>query len=298
MTSWAENNSIRRGALASTAVLLTLGLLVACTKKTPIAADEEPRPRIVCLSPALSQVLIDLGVGGHIVGCTPWAPEALDSVPVVGDLLSPDLERISAVRPDLIVVQPTQRGVDPGLQALAETNDWMIAAWELNRLSDLEGILDELPDLLVREEIDRAELDEVVRAWRARRDRLLVADEHMTTLGPTALLFGVDPPMVFGSETYLDDLWTTLGGENAFRRSGYIECSLEDLVTLSPATVVVIGNGLDQARASAESLQADLGPASGRMVFRPVDGTDLLVPGTRLLDGIASLQAAMRESVE
>ena len=298
MTTWVENNSLRRGTLAASAVLLIVGLLFGCTEKAPVAVDDGPRPRIVCLSPALAQVLIDLGLEGHVVGCTPWAPDELDSVPVVGDLLSPNLERISAVRPDLIVVQPTQRGVDVGLQALAETNDWTIAAWELNRLSDLEGILDDLPDLLVREDVDRAALDEVVRAWRARRDRLLVADEFMATLGPTALLFGADPPMVFGSETYLDDLWTTLGGENAFQRSGYIECSLEDLVTLSPATVVVIGNGLDQARERAESLQAALGSASDRMVFRPVDGTDLLVPGTRLLDGITSLQAAMRESVE
>ena len=137
MTAPAENNALRRATLAASAVLLIVGLLFGCTKRTPVAVDDGPRPRIVCLSPALAQVLIDLGLGGHVVGCTPWAPEELDSVPVVGDLLSPDLERISAVRPDLIVVQPTQRGVDTGLQALADGNGWTIAAWQLNRLSDL-----------------------------------------------------------------------------------------------------------------------------------------------------------------
>jgi len=285
---------LRPATKACLLILLLLALQApGCGVDVPKPRVEGPRPRIISLSPALSQVLIDLGLTEHVVGRTPWAPAALDAAPVVGDLLAPDLERITAVRPDLIIVQPTQRGVDPGLRALAEGNGWGIAPWELNRLADLERVLDELPGVLAEQGVDGTRLEGVVAAWRTRRDELLAPTDAVVALGPTALLFGVDPPMVFGGDTYLDDLWTALGGENALDRSGYVECSLEDLVVLRPPSVIVIANGPEQAGDGVERLRESLGAAAEGIRFHAVDGTDLLVPGTRLLDGITTLKSRL-----
>ena len=250
-------------------------------------------PRVVSLSPALSQILIDLGQADTIVGCTPWAPEELADVPVVGDLLEPDLERITIVQPNLIVVQPTQLGIDPGLRDLAERHDCRIVGWELNRLADVDRVLAELPDVLASVGVAAESINDRIATWRARRDDMLVPDPDVRSMGSTVLLFGVDPPMAFGRETYVDDLWSSLGGLNAIEGDGYLDCSLEDLLVLEPANIVVLASTSDAADLQARRLRAALGERAEAIAFLPVDGGDLLVPGTRILDGVATLRSQL-----
>lgn len=284
--------------------LLACLLLLAQAVSLPGCGDPSPpnrgreeaaSPRIVSLSPALSQVLLDLGQGDAIVGCTPWAPAGLESVPVVGDLLEPNLERIMAVRPDLILVQSTREGVDPALRSLAEQRGWAIASWQLNRLKDLDRLLEELPEVLGDVGGDREAARRAAAAWRAQRDRVLVADPVLAGLGTVVVLYAVDPPQVFGKETYLEDVLQELGGRNAINRTGYHELSLEHLAVLAPDAVIVLASGPTIARDQARLLRADLGERAQAMTILWVDGGDLLVPGTRLLDGVDALKASLAE---
>lgn len=276
-------------------ICLLLLVIAGCDRPPTRPVDTTPAPRIVSLSPALSQVLLDLGLGDHVVGRTPWAPDGLADAPVVGDLLRPDLERISAVRPDVILVQPALGGVDPGLAALAEGRGWPVAAWPLNRLEDLEVVLRELPPFLESVGGDAAPARTAIDDWRARRERVLVPAPELSGLGETVLLFGVDPPMAFGRATYVDDLLQRLGGRNALTREGYLDCSLEDLAVLAPDTVLVLASDPASAEAARNTLELGLGPAVGSMRLRAVSAPDLLVPGTRLLDGVERLRAALGE---
>ena len=277
--------------------LALLGCLQGCGESEAFegGSASEPRVRIVSLSPALSQILIDFGQGDSIVGCTPWAPEELERVPVVGDLLRPDLERISAVRPDLILVQPTQLGIDPGLEKLATGRGWQVEAWTLNRLDDLDVVLEELPEALQRAGLDPTPVRGSVAQWRQRRDQLLVPEPEVEALGETVILFGIDPPMAFGGETYVNDLLESLGGRNALRGPGYLEMSLEDLIVLAPDSVLILASGPEAARGQADDLRRMLGTSAADWDIRAFDGEDLLVPGTRLLDGIERFRTRLAE---
>ncbi len=284
-------------ATTSSALLASILSVLAGCQEHPGASPEgdAAAPRVVSLSPALSQILVDFGQRETIVGCTPWAPEELADVPVVGDLLEPDLERISIVRPNLIVVQPTQLGIDPGLRALAERHDCRIVGWELNRLDDVDRVLAELPDVLASVGMAPESINDQVDTWRRRRDAVLVPDPNVGSMGATVLLFGVDPPMAFGRETYVDDLWSSLGGRNAIEGDGYLDCSLEDLLVLEPKSIVLLASTREAALAHARELRAALGEKAEDIVFLPVEGSDLLVPGTRILDGIEQLRSDLME---
>ena len=278
-----------RIALALASMLV---VLVACDRG-PVdparpASKASTSPRVVSLSPALTQALIDLGARDLLVGRTPFAPEEVAAVPVVGDLLDPELERIIAVRPDLLLIQPAASGVDPALRAMAEQRGWSIGTWRINRLRDVEGMVRDLVPLLVAAGADPRPLEAARTAWEAdARGQLDAPCPALAEAGELVVLYGVDPPAAFGSGTYLDDVLRRLGGTNAITRPGYPELSLEDLAILDPDTLLVLGD-----RDRGELIERRLADAGRQPRVVVLEDGALLVPGTRLVDGVRGLRAA------
>ena len=286
----------RRVRAAFATSVLGAGLFaVACDPQTPASVREDvsASPRIVSLSPALTQALIDLGMQQALVGRTPFAPPQVESVPVVGDLLNPDLERILAVDPDLLLVQPTASGVDPDLRQLATSQGWDLVDWRIDRLEDVRAILQEVPAILARHGADEAALQNSVNQWLARSERLLAPCPSIESAGRLLVLYGVDPPAAFGQETYVDDILQRLGATNALARPGYPELSLEDLMVLAPDTILILGD-----RARQDLLVSRFSGAADAPRVLGVEGDALLVPGTRLLDGVGSLRAVFECSID
>ncbi len=71
----------------------------------------QPAPaRIISLIPAVSEMLFAIGAGPQVVAVSSfddYPPEVL-TLPRVGALLDPDLERILSLRPDLVIVYESQ----------------------------------------------------------------------------------------------------------------------------------------------------------------------------------------------
>ena len=76
----------------------------------PLTAQGKPPQRIVSLIPAVTEMLFAIGAGNQVVGVGSFDryPPAVGRLPRVGALLDPDLERILALRPDLVVVYHSQ----------------------------------------------------------------------------------------------------------------------------------------------------------------------------------------------
>ena len=66
--------------------------------------------RVVSLIPATTEMLFAMGAGDRVVavGSYDQFPPEVDRLPRVGALLDPDVERIIALRPDLVVLYDTQ----------------------------------------------------------------------------------------------------------------------------------------------------------------------------------------------
>lgn len=97
--------------------LVLVGVLSAAlmARATPVRAlDDDGRPielaqparRIVSLAPHTTELLYAIGAGDRILATVNYAdyPEAAKKLPRVGDAHLLDLERIAALKPDLIVV--------------------------------------------------------------------------------------------------------------------------------------------------------------------------------------------------
>lgn len=65
-----------------------------------------PARRIVSIAPHLTELLFAAGAGSRVVAASAWSdyPEAAKRLPRIGDAVMLDLERIVALKPDLVVV--------------------------------------------------------------------------------------------------------------------------------------------------------------------------------------------------
>ncbi len=66
--------------------------------------------RIVSLSPAITDILLDLGLGEYVVGRGAWEEQLGAEIPRVGDLSNLDLEGLIALGPTDVILQAGRRG--------------------------------------------------------------------------------------------------------------------------------------------------------------------------------------------
>lgn len=101
--------ALARGLLGALIVLWALAARAEVSVTDDTGARvvlAQPAQRIVSLAPHLTELLFAAGAGAQLVGVGAYSdyPEAARALPRVGDAVLLDLERIVALKPDLIVV--------------------------------------------------------------------------------------------------------------------------------------------------------------------------------------------------
>lgn len=91
-----------------------LCILIAGCHRAPITQNQQqiifhPAHRIISLAPSITELVYAAGAGEYLVGVGDYSdyPEAAKSLPHLGDALHVDLERLLALKPDLVLVWPS-----------------------------------------------------------------------------------------------------------------------------------------------------------------------------------------------
>jgi iron complex transport system substrate-binding protein len=110
----ARGANHRRTALLHCVLVAALALGSAAVAAEIRLADDsgrsvtlkQPAQRIISLAPHMTELLFAAGAGEHVVGTVEYSnyPAAAQRIPRIGDSAQLDLERIVALKPDLIVV--------------------------------------------------------------------------------------------------------------------------------------------------------------------------------------------------
>ncbi len=271
------------------------------------------RLRLASLSPAMSRVLVDMGLEASIVGRSGFCRFLDPDIPVAGDLLRVDAERLVALDPTHVLRQPPARDDASGLRRLAADRGWAppITA-RLNGIADVRAFVRTLPRelapptspmeaaLAARADAIDARLAALVEP-PAGGDRVPTGADPAALDGGVLLAHAVRPPGVFGRGTYLHEMLAARGFANAFGGLGWRTLATEDLVRLDPAAIVLV---TDRPREVAELVRsardawADLGLralATGRLAV--LGHADALRPSSGLIEVGAALDAALREVV-
>jgi len=98
----------------SRALILLSGLAAAQVQAAVTVRDDDgkavtlqkPAQRVISMAPHITELLFAAGGGSHVVGVAAYSdfPEEAKKIPQVGSSREVDLERIMALKPDLIVV--------------------------------------------------------------------------------------------------------------------------------------------------------------------------------------------------
>jgi iron complex transport system substrate-binding protein len=227
-------------------------------------------PRIVSLAPNVTETLFALGVGDQVVGVTKFCnyPKQAESIEKVGGLVDPDLERILSLNPTLIVGVRTEQS--QRIDTFAEGKGIDVVWVTVETLDDVYGAIAEIGRRVKREQRAR----EVVESMK----RDLAATER-DEVKRGIVLFGTEPYVAAGPDTFADTLLRRAGAVNALGADSesYAQLDLEKLIVLDPDFVITMGSS---------QIPTALRAAKEGRVFRFPD-PDVMRPGPRLGEALS-----------
>jgi ABC-type Fe3+-hydroxamate transport system substrate-binding protein len=248
--------------------------------------------RIVSLIPSITELLFALGLDDRIVGVTVFCTEPRDRVArtaKVGREKDPDLSRIRALAPDLVVanMEENRRDVVEALRA-AGVPVWVTFP---RTVSDGIGLIRELGALTGTDEAAAEMAGPIEAAHAAIRAR--------AAAGPRARVFCPiwrGPFMTVSRDTYVHDMLWTCGGDNVFGDSEarYPAVTLDEVRDKAP-DVILLPDEPYRFRAAHRADFAPLAdvPAVRAGRIRLVDGKLLSWYGPRIAEAFERLPALL-----
>ncbi|GAB4372710.1 MAG: ABC transporter substrate-binding protein [Deltaproteobacteria bacterium] len=242
-----------------------------------------PPARIVSLAPSLTEIVFLLGAQDRLVGVTRFCnvpPEAA-RLPRIGGVVDPDVERIVAARPDLVLC--TTDGNPKEKVRILEESGIPCFAVGPQGLSAVFGTIERIGTLVGLPERGRREAESL----RNRTARVSGADPCSARRPKVLFAVSTSPIIVAGSGTFLDELIRRAGGENAARGySGrYPRLSTEQLIAASPDLVLLAAMaGVERFPDSV--LRWREIPAFRDDEVHSLDGDLVTRPGPRMVDAL------------
>jgi iron complex transport system substrate-binding protein len=260
--------------LTTIAVVVLLSSLVA----------EAQAKRIISIIPATTEMLFAMGAGDRLVavGSYDRFPPDVNRLPRVGALLDPDVERIIALRPDLVILYGTQQDLRAQLDRAG--------------IPYFPYVHRGLPDIseTIRALGARVGAAPAANALAAGLEQQIAAVRKRVAARPrvrTLMIFGRERGSLRGLDAsggygFLHDMLEAAGGENVLAdiKTQAVQLSTEMVLARAPEVILELHYG--RGDTTAADLKAwDALPAIPAVRQKRVyllDGEEFVVPGPRV----------------
>ena len=251
-----------------------------------------PPRRIVSLVPSATELIYALGGQDRLVGRTDFCdyPPAAKDKPRVGGLISPSLETIVALKPDLVIATTSGNRLETFTRL--EQLGIPVYAVHATRIAEMLEVTRRLAELTGRQ----AALAPLVSGLEGRL--FAVANAVRPHPRPRVLyVLWPEPLLVPASGALLTELISLAGGDSitASERGDYPRFSIEAAVVRAPEVILLASHGSGSAppieREKWERL-ASL-PAVKSKRIHVVDGNLAHRYGPRVVDGVEALARAI-----
>lgn len=277
---------------------LAVWAVVSATPSALRVQDDTDVRRIVSIVPAVTEMLFAMGAGSRVIGVSSFVrhPPAVERLARVGGLVDPDVERILALHPDLVVVYDTQTD-------LREQLDRASVPMYVFRHGGLGAVTSTIRSLGTRIDVGR-EADRLASALERRLADVASRVERQPR-PRTLLVFDREPASLrgifaSGGTGFLHDMLETAGGINLFadvnRES--VQVNTETLLARAPEVIVefrynsaLTGDAIAREEASWNRLSTLPAVRNGRVHL--LEGDAFVVPGPRIVDATERLARAL-----
>lgn len=246
----------------------------------------KPAQRIVSLAPHLTELAFAAGAGSQLVGVVSYSdyPEAARRIPRVGDNRALDLERIAALKPDLILVW-RHGNAEQQLDALRSLHIPMYVSAP-HTVDDVATTLDKLGVLF-------GTTGQAQQAARAYRAKIAALRARYANTAPISVFYQVwdSPLMTLNGTHWISDVLALCGGRNVFAQSAPLvpTVSREAVIALNPDVIMTAGAGATRSSEKIPGLEFwQAWPALTAVAHRNlfvIDGDLIDRPTPRLADG-------------
>ena len=165
--------------------------------------------RIISLVPSITETLFDFGLNpDQIVGRTKFCihpEEKIKSVEMIGGTKNLNIEKIKALKPDLIIGNKEENTKEQVEILMKEFKVWIT---DIQNLEDNRNFISELGYILQQQTVAEKinyETEEIFSEFEIENRR------------KAAYLIWKNPYMTVGSDTFIHDIMKKLGFENIFR---------------------------------------------------------------------------------
>jgi iron complex transport system substrate-binding protein len=172
---------------------------------------QKPAQRVIAMAPHVTELLFAAGGGDKIVGAVNYSdyPEAAKKIPNIGDNRQVDMERVAAMKPDLIVIW-MHGSSERQIETLRQLGIPLFHS-EPKKLAEIPDSLERLGQLLGTEAVAN-------KAAAELRDQLASLTAQYSKRPPVRVFYQVwDKPLYTLSGSHIiSDAMRVCGGENVF----------------------------------------------------------------------------------
>jgi iron complex transport system substrate-binding protein len=292
----------RRAALASVAlaILIAASHTLAAQRPGPGTAVPAEAHRVISIIPATTEMLFAMGAGDRVVavGSYDRFPPEVGTLPRVGALLDPNVERILSLRPDLVVLYGTQTDLRTQMERAAVP----YYSYVHRGLPDITQTIRSLGARVgvgaaanaLADRIERQLADVRARVATSRRPR-------------TLLVFGREPGTLknidaSGGIGFLHDMLETAGGIDvlADAKQQSVVMSTELVLARAPEVIVELRYARGDTTPASDLKAWDTLPSvpavKNRHVFM-LQGDEFVVPGPRVVVATEKLAHTLHPEV-
>ena len=242
--------------------------------------------RVVSLAPNLTEIVYAVGAGKSLVGDTSFCdypPEAKE-VTKVGDTMTPNIETIIGLHPQLVLVSTASQ-----LEAFTRQMEQHAIPIYVTDPHDLEGVfrtIQTLGEIL-------GEKDKAAQLVGDLRTRASAVEAAVKSSKPTTVFYQVSakPLYTAGRDSYITDVIRRAGGKSVTETvpGAWPKYSDESALASQPEAIIMASfDSMNKGEPEiADSLKKSPAAKNGRVYG--INGDYLSRPGPRLINGLEEM---------
>ena len=229
-------------ATTQTNVETTYPVTVKCSDGTEVTIKQEPK-KVISVAPNITELMYQLGASDKLVGRTDYCdyPSEAASVPSIGTLRTPDIEKIISLQPDLVVA--STHFDEANAKKLTDAGIPVLVLYEEHNVDGVYTLIDTLGTAINRSEKAKSTDEEMKKEIGSVEDALKDVEPVSVYY---VVGFGEGGDYTAGGDTFIGTMLTMAGGKNIAQDVKGWNYSLESLLEKDPK-VIIVENGQKDA---------------------------------------------------